>query len=855
MLNIISKLARLKPQKMKKSTRITKLFLLLNAIFIFTVVNAQDNFSKNYLVVRLNHKLLDLNNIDNSTFDNRNLIDYLNDHGKEQLLRVKDSTILFEKLRTVKLFSHIKTADSISISRTRHKVYVPPFWATFKIYCPNGTDFHNYMDKMKNLYPIVIYAHPDYYGKPETLPNDEYFGNQLSLYNFGVPNSSINIDSAWNIEIGKKHIKVGVFDSGIDSTHPDLSVLTGWGYYEESPHLWGIDSTSHGTSVAGIIGAKRNNGIGIAGIAGGDGSDSSGVSLIDFRIDYAGLGYYSATGASQGMIDAARSVGSYYSWNPSDLGTDPYIFNSPGYGLHITNHSYSMKTSTSIKKPRVQKTIGGSGGGTSGGEEDVTPEYPDCFLCRESFLFSLQNGVVNVVSRGNRSIFQPSIPTEGYEKYPYSYHDSWIISVGSSGLDGNWLDGTTNNSFNEAYTSFTGRDIDIIAPGTDSLIVTTKSLSSLPTNIEYKHFRGTSAAAPHAAGVAALLLSRYNKNCYSNINLDPADVEYILQESATDVEAVGYDDYAGWGRIDAFKALKMIDFPAYQIIHPENLPDTIILLENDTITLYLNKPFVDFAGGPIGSQFPLELNREYRVERRKYEVTYDFSQYILPTTQHLDTWVRHSQTNSLILTKDTVSTWQLIGLTGQYGWVMVIDTFRVEPMAEIASIDTINKKITMTGYYYHFIGKYEFGVPTGITQTQNYWYPIDPITDSLKMAYSIYIHDESLTSMYDFPCDSLNDLYDPLAEIGTINSFVNSGEVEMVLFPNPGNNLNVTLSGHSDGGKLQLINTMGQILNQINTNSQRKAYILNVENLKSGLYFVNISDQNGIIISKKWIKL
>jgi subtilisin family serine protease len=67
-------------------------------------------------------------------------------------------------------------------------------------------------------------------------------------------------------------------------------------------------------------------------------------------------------------------------------------------------------------------------------------------------------------------------------------------------------------------------------------------------------FRGTSAAAPHAAAIAALLLSK-------NPNLMPSQVQSILASSAVDIGAPGFDDAAGFGRIDALAAFNTLSLP------------------------------------------------------------------------------------------------------------------------------------------------------------------------------------------------------------------------------------------------------------------------------------------------------
>jgi len=67
-------------------------------------------------------------------------------------------------------------------------------------------------------------------------------------------------------------------------------------------------------------------------------------------------------------------------------------------------------------------------------------------------------------------------------------------------------------------------------------------------------FFGTSAAAPHSAAIAALLLSK-------SPHLTPAQVQSILTSTAVDIEAPGFDDAAGFGRIDALAAFNTLSLP------------------------------------------------------------------------------------------------------------------------------------------------------------------------------------------------------------------------------------------------------------------------------------------------------
>lgn len=84
---------------------------------------------------------------------------------------------------------------------------------------------------------------------------------------------------------------------------------------------------------------------------------------------------------------------------------------------------------------------------------------------------------------------------------------------------------------------------DVSAPGGD-----TESLERFSNGTYgYDGFSGTSSATPHAAGVAALLLS-------VDPNLTPADISRILQETSVDKGASGHDNRYGAGRVDAYDA-------------------------------------------------------------------------------------------------------------------------------------------------------------------------------------------------------------------------------------------------------------------------------------------------------------
>jgi hypothetical protein len=108
------------------------------------------------------------------------------------------------------------------------------------------------------------------------------------------PGYGIDCPKAWTYTSGKPDVKIGVVEDGFWWNHNDIEVaggvriegeydfLFGWIYYPVPPNLQ--DYNEHATKCAGIIGAKTNNSIGIAGIAGGDG-DTPGCNLFDIAMD------------------------------------------------------------------------------------------------------------------------------------------------------------------------------------------------------------------------------------------------------------------------------------------------------------------------------------------------------------------------------------------------------------------------------------------------------------------------------------------------------------------------------------------------------------------------------------------
>jgi subtilisin family serine protease len=176
----------------------------------------------------------------------------------------------------------------------------------------------------------------------------------------------------------------------------------------------------------------------------------------------------------------------------------------------------------------------------------VTDEngYASYSLLSKGFVYAADRGArVAVVSF---QIFNGSALTSA-AKYFMDKGGLVFAAGGNTGQFENYTDnpyiisvsGTTSDD--KSWGSY-GPYIDLSAP-----------CSAIYTTIKgggYGNVGGTSFSAPIAAGVAALIFS-------VNPSLTPSQVEQILEATTVDLGDPGYDIYYGWGRVDAYAALKM----------------------------------------------------------------------------------------------------------------------------------------------------------------------------------------------------------------------------------------------------------------------------------------------------------
>ena len=145
--------------------------------------------------------------------------------------------------------------------------------------------------KIKHIEPVNVreITEDEIRSAQRMTPNDNFYGLQWGFKNTGqdirgtngTAGADISAEAAWEIVTGNPDVIVAVIDNGIQYNHPDLEGNMWPGIGPEGTNTTPGD---HGSHVGGTVAAVSNNGIGVAGTAGGDGSPNSGVKLMSLDI-------------------------------------------------------------------------------------------------------------------------------------------------------------------------------------------------------------------------------------------------------------------------------------------------------------------------------------------------------------------------------------------------------------------------------------------------------------------------------------------------------------------------------------------------------------------------------------------
>ena len=354
--------------------------------------------------------------------------------------------------------------------------------------------------------------------------NDPYLKYQwhymttIESYGWFKEGADIDLFPAWQKETGDPNVVVAVMDSGIDFSHEDLAASAWKGtdkatgaeihgrnfWYAESgqgdPNV--IIPGAHGTHVAGTIAARNNNGVGISGVAGGNGQANSGVRLMSCEI------YGRDDAANEVATSAAIAKAFEFAAENGAL-----VCNcSWGYAFdrkkHLNNEYFHklFKSQFALLKEGI----------------DYFTDYAGCDPTGKKKLGSYMKGGLVFFASGNDS-------QNDIEMIPASYER--VVAVGafsSTGIPTDYMN--------------KGPWVDILAPGgtTESQEVPKGILSTvpkayytmktgpypntdftLPSDNNYAYAQGTSMATPHVTGIAALIVSKFGKDNpnFTNENL------------------------------------------------------------------------------------------------------------------------------------------------------------------------------------------------------------------------------------------------------------------------------------------------------------------------------------------------
>jgi subtilisin family serine protease len=331
--------------------------------------------------------------------------------------------------------------------------------------------------------------------------------------------TQISVPAAQAVTIGDPGIVVGVLDSGISSTHPDLvnqiardkSASCIGGVVNTAEAAWNPTTSSHGTHVAGTI-AAAINGVGVAGVA-------PGVKVASVKVvDDAGFIYPAA--AICGYIWAAD------------------------HGMRVTNNSYFIDPwNYNCRNDARQRPIWQA--------------------VQRALRYSASKGVLTVASAGNSNhdlqhkFTDPISPDDGSSPVEVRAINNACLDLPAEAPGVVTVSALGTVRLKSYYSSYGQGVVEVAAPGGDTRqpnpnvsTIANAILSSVintTTHVNgWGYMQGTSMASPHAAGVAALALSM-------NPNLTPGALTALLDRAADQLPCPPgvYDPRPG---LDQYKA-------------------------------------------------------------------------------------------------------------------------------------------------------------------------------------------------------------------------------------------------------------------------------------------------------------
>ena len=388
---------------------------------------------------------------------------------------------------------------------------VIPRIAARRLTLPQGAAVMDMVNKFRSS-PLVEYAEPNYYAHAFMIPNDTLYSYQWHLDN--AIYGGIQMENAWDISTGSSNVTVAIVDGGIAYEDYQESHSR---KYEQAPDL---AETSFWINLGEIP---------------GNGSDDDG----------------------NGFVDDVNG------WDFVNNDAHPNDDTSPGHGTHVAG-TVAQSTNNNLGVSGIAfntcllpvKVLDNKGVGTY---DDVAAgiiyavdngaNVINLSLGGSSPSTTLENALAYAYGEGVTIIAAAGNDGEETVNYPAAY-DAYVIAVGATQYDEDLA----------PYSNY-GPSLDIVAPGGninldqnqdgygDGVLQQTYEKKGQSVSWAYYFIQGTSMAAPHVSGVAALLIANGNATT-------PDDIRAALQETAEDKGTAGRDDTYGWGIVDAYAALQ-----------------------------------------------------------------------------------------------------------------------------------------------------------------------------------------------------------------------------------------------------------------------------------------------------------
>jgi subtilisin family serine protease len=391
-------------------------------------------------------------------------------------------------------------------------------------------------------------------GAPAATPNAASPGDPLASLQWDMQAIHATVDGSYRRQPGTKDVRVGIIDTGVDGSHPDIAPnfdrVLSRNFTVDDPIIDGacntdpdgsctdpadVDENGHGTHVAGTIAAPLN-GLGMAGVA-------PRVDIVNLRAGQ-DSGYFFI----QPVVDALTYAGDHgIDVVNMSFYIDPWLYNCAANPADTPEQQAEQRTiieatqrALAYARLRGVTLVAAAGNEHtdlgSPASDDTSPDYPP----KTAHARNVDNLCLSMPTEGAGVIGVTSTGPSGRKAY-YSNYGTEQADVAAPGGDVRDFYGTPKyktpgNLILAPYPESVGRaagDIDAAGNPTNPFVV--KDTQNGQTAY-YQYLQGTSMATPHVVGVAALIVSQFGRpdRWQGGLTLAPDRVQNILQQTATD---------------------------------------------------------------------------------------------------------------------------------------------------------------------------------------------------------------------------------------------------------------------------------------------------------------------------------